>query len=722
MIQLVLILCAVLAGLLGIFVLMQNAQKTLNVLAAGINFCIAIWALGIVLFMDASTEPMATAYAQLYYLAAAVFVALLALFAKVFPNHTHLPRDKKYIILGAASVMAASIILLPNFIIDAVHVSETGNFIEINIPTYIIFSLYFIFFFFDGLFIIARSFMSSKKSMRVQAGLFLAGILSMSIPGFITNLLLPYFQDYRYIWVGPAMSMVFIAVLSYGIVRHGMFDVRLAAVRSTVYVLSIATLAFIYYLIVYTISNFLIQDFSAEQVVANTLIAIVIALLFQPIRHFFEKMTAKVFYRNSYNTDDFFAEINEVLVSHADLRSMLGQVSEIIQEAMHARQVYFYVFRRESDKRDVTAGTYGYIRMPKQDIVDITKYVMEYGDEMIARSYLNADQIHMKRLLTSNKIDIILPLMRDETVTGHLLIGQNKGGDYTPRDIRALRTVADELIIAVQNALSVEQVRDLNEHLQQRIDDATSELRRSNAQLQRLDEAKDEFVSMASHQLRTPLTSVKGYIDMVLQGDVGEINAMQRQLLGEAFNSSERMVHLINDFLNVSRLQTGKFIIEKVPTDMQRLVNEEVEALAVNARQRDMKFVTKFDKKIPQLLLDESKIRQVVMNFLDNSLYYSRENTKIAVGLKVVNDMLEMTVHDTGIGVPEKEQAHLFTKFFRATNARKQRPDGTGVGLFLAKKVIAAHGGQIIFESKEGEGSTFGFRLPIRKLQVKKVN
>lgn len=200
---------------------------------------------------------------------------------------------------------------------------------------------------------------------------------------------------------------------------------------------------------------------------------------------------------------------------------------------------------------------------------------------------------------------------------------------------------------------------------------------------------------------------------MLVEGDVGNVSPDQKHLLNEAFISSERMVRLIGDFLNVSRLQTGKFVIEKQPVDLAKIVAQELESLEPNASARGQKFVYKQPKDFPKLDLDESKIQQVIMNFADNAIYYSKDKSKINVSLGVVGNKVEFTVKDTGIGVPEKEKDQLFNKFFRATNARKQRPDGTGVGLFLAKKVIDAHDGQIIFESKEKRGSTFGFRLPI---------
>lgn len=150
-------------------------------------------------------------------------------------------------------------------------------------------------------------------------------------------------------------------------------------------------------------------------------------------------------------------------------------------------------------------------------------------------------------------------------------------------------TVSNELIIAIQNAVSLHEVTELNATLQQRIDVATKELRSSNAQLKHLDEVKDEFMSMASHQLRTPLTSIKGYLSMVIEGDAGTVTPQQQKLLQEAYNSSERMVRLIADFLNVSRLQTGKFIVDKAPIDMKDVVRSEVKDLELIAASHNMK-------------------------------------------------------------------------------------------------------------------------------------
>jgi signal transduction histidine kinase len=221
---------------------------------------------------------------------------------------------------------------------------------------------------------------------------------------------------------------------------------------------------------------------------------------------------------------------------------------------------------------------------------------------------------------------------------------------------------------------------------------------------------------MASHQLRTPLTSVKGYLSMVLDGDVGKISKPQKEMLAQAFFSSQRMVYLIADLLNVSRLKTGKFIIEPGPVNLAEMVDQELSQLDETASSKSLTLTYDKPKSFPVLMLDETKTRQVIMNFVDNAIYYTPAGGKINVRLIDNPNTIELRVEDNGIGVPKDEEHHLFTKFYRAGNARKARPDGTGLGLFMAKKVVIAEGGSIIFESTEGKGSTFGFVFPKAKL------
>lgn len=407
---------------------------------------------------------------------------------------------------------------------------------------------------------------------------------------------------------------------------------------------------------------------------------------------------------------NFHVKLITILTASVAIRDLLRRVAVEIQTASNASQVFFFVYK--PDGHYASSGTDGHLRPTLSDCRMLEAYFYRTGRTSVRTHNLH-NEAETRRLLKSYKIDFTMPLIRGDQIIGFLFLGPRKHGTYSSYDIGMVFDIKHELAIAVQNASSLEAVKELNANLQQRIDSATDELRRSNEQLRGLDAAKDEFVSMASHQLRTPLTSVKGYISMVLEGDAGKITKLQKQFLREALTSSERMVHLINDFLNVSRVQTGKFMIDRRTIDLAKVVRQEVHALESTAESRSLRLKLSVPNQPVTVLADEGKLRQVIMNFIDNALYYSRPDTEIQVSLKQFSSEVRFEVKDHGIGVPVAQQHHLFTKFFRADNARTQRPDGTGVGLYLAKMVVVGHKGKIIFSSKQDVGSVFGFSLPL---------
>ena len=511
---------------------------------------------------------------------------------------------------------------------------------------------------------------------------------------------------------GLTPALIVVVSLYYSVTKYSLFDIKLAAMRGLGYALTIGFMAIMYVILAYIFSIFFLKGNVTEGVSfssVNIILALMLALIFQPIKRFFDRVTNGIFYRSDYDSEVFFREFGRILSFDTDLRLLLSQVISYISKNLKTESVFFYIVNRGVFGRKGTRKT----RIPGADVDRLTEYYFKNHEAPEAIVLDRTEDKEIRKIMLSHQVQIILPLVLQDQAIGFLFIGDHKSRGYTMRDIKVLESVANELTIAVQNSLSVEEIRDLNESLQQKVDEATAELRSSNRQLQRLDEAKNDFISMASHQLRTPLTSIKGYLDMVLQGDLGRVSSTQRTVLSEAFLSSERMVSLINDFLNVSRLQTGKFNLEKRDSDLVAMVEEQVQMLGVVAKQHNQTLRAKLCKSVPHLNVDEDKVRQVVVNFIDNAIYYSPAGSKIDIELLCGDDEVIFRVVDRGIGVPKLEQPGLFTKFYRASNARKKRPDGTGVGLFLAKKVIATHGGKMIFESTEGEGSIFGFSLPM---------
>lgn len=518
--------------------------------------------------------------------------------------------------------------------------------------------------------------------------------------------------------------VVFAIMTTYAIVKHRLFDVRLVVARSIAYTFILFVLVTAYTIFAVALSTFLPsgRTIASEERVFYITSAIVLAFAFPTIKEFFGRLSNRLFYRDAYDPQDLLNTMNKTLVASVDLTQLLDGVLNLMGEKLKAEYSMIALADPKSSVHVRVVGTTSRSFSPEDmRLAHSHGMLAKYRSQLIVTDDLAFEDEALKRVLTKNGIAVLAQLGTagdSSGQLGHLILGAKKSGNpYNSQDIRIIETIANELVIAIQNALRFEEIERFNATLQEKVEEATRKLRRTNDKLRKLDETKDDFISMASHQLRTPLTSVKGYVSMVLDGDGGELTAMQRKLLTQSFISAQRMVYLISDLLNVSRLRTGKFIIEPSPVNLAQVVKDEVSQLLEAAKSRGVEL--KFDKPehFPAVMLDDTKIRQVIMNFLDNAIYYTQRGGTIEVHLRDLPKSVELTVTDTGIGVPRHEQPHLFTKFYRANNAKRARPDGTGLGLFMAKKVVIAQGGALIFKSTEGKGSTFGFTFAKEKLQ-----
>lgn len=529
-------------------------------------------------------------------------------------------------------------------------------------------------------------------------------------------ILAPLFKNNIYMYtIGYLAPYYYIGFTVHGLVNQKLFDMRLVVYRAIVYTLSVASIGALYALAVYSIGGALINLSSVTytQRLVFAALSLLIAVTFAPIVKFFNRSTTHLFFRDAYDTQEVLDKIGKLIVGSIDLHKLQKSSLDILDESLRLSYVG-YVLKSDSRLRgeDFIGNVPNYNEGAlKQCLTGVSKNIIVY-DEISKSSNERA------QAMRENDISLIVPLTTKNETVGYLISGSKKSGNIFSNQDKTMLTIAsNELAVALQNAQRFEEIQAFNITLQEKVNEATRELKSTNRKLIELDEAKDEFISMASHQLRTPLTSIKGYLSMLLDGDMGKLGKDQTSALKEAFGSSQRMVFLISDFLNVSRIKTGKFVIEKSQVNLAEMVHEELSQLKELAESRNVQFKYDQPKEFPTVMLDDNKIRQVMMNMIDNAIYYTPIGGTVTVQLYVDAKEVVFKVIDTGIGVPKAERHKLFTKFFRAANARVARPDGTGLGLFMAQKIVLAQGGVIIFESEEGKGSTFGWRFPLSKIK-----
>lgn len=638
-----------------------------------------------------------------------VILQNLAFFLMMFTfpgNRIQLPRPALFGVVGLSAL--AAFLAFANLIFKGY--TANGSSIDL-VPTYglAVFLLHALITVFGGLGRLYYRYRHSRGVMRNQLRYIITASIILWAVVPLTNFLLPIaFHINVFAAFSPVYTLLFAVTIAYAIVTQRLFDIRAVIARTVAYALLVATVGAVYVVGGFAVTSLIFKQSQAgvNERIVYALLSVVLAFTFQPLRAFFERITDRIFYRDKYDSQEVLNGLGSILVSEFKLEEILSQTLAKICKDLNITSGQFYIFNEDKIYR---VEHYGVV--PKR-LITIPNLIK------LRRNLLVADELsggNEKRIMDEYGFRVVMRLRTREAFVGYLMLGDKKSGDlYAVQDLDLLQIFAQELAVAISNAKAYEEIAQFNITLQHRIDDATKRLRVANRHLKELDEAKDEFISMASHQLRTPLTSIKGYLSMVLEGDAGKVSSVQKEFLGYAYDGSERMVNLIADLLNVSRMSAGKFQITPVPTDLAAIVRDEVRQLHTHAAAKNLKLeFNEPPKPLPQMQLDDGKTRQVIMNFIDNAIYYTKEGS-VTVTLVQDGDMAELRVKDTGIGVPPEEKTKLFHKFYRADNAQKVRPDGTGLGLFLAKRVVEDQGGTLIFESAVGKGSTFGFRLPIK--------
>ncbi len=287
---------------------------------------------------------------------------------------------------------------------------------------------------------------------------------------------------------------------------------------------------------------------------------------------------------------------------------------------------------------------------------------------------------------------LIVPVMREDRCVGVIDLESTDSDYFTSDDVTFVSRLTNHAAIAIENAQLFDQVKEANQ-------------------------AKTEFMRIASHELKIPMTSIKGYSKLLEMGAVGALNEQQRDFLGVISSNVDRMTGLVNDLLDVSRIEAGRIRLEIQDVQMQDVINDVIESVQNQIKTKKLNLQVEIVKDLPELRADFNRMVQIVTNLVSNAYKYTPEGGSIMVMAGPYNGAEEpgiaVTVKDTGYGISKEDQAKLFTNFFRSSDQHIRDEPGTGLGLSITKKMIETHGGELTFESEYGRGSSFTFTLPL---------
>jgi signal transduction histidine kinase len=272
-----------------------------------------------------------------------------------------------------------------------------------------------------------------------------------------------------------------------------------------------------------------------------------------------------------------------------------------------------------------------------------------------------------------------------------------------------LDSAVTEQIIQLRSAL-----QDANRNLERRVQERTAELQSALQRLSELNQLKANFVANISHELRTPLTHIKGYLELLITDSLGPLSPEQKHAMKVSQKSASKLERLIEDLIMFSLASRGELSIQLIPTDISLIVDNVVRSMESRADEKGVSLHTLYDEKIPLIQADMQKLSWVVAHLVDNGIKFTPQGGRVGVNVKMEDDRLvNLTVADTGIGIPQERLAEIFEPFHQLDSSTTRRYGGTGLGLSLVQQIIEAHGSRISVKSTLGKGTVFQFALPV---------
>jgi two-component system, NtrC family, sensor kinase len=291
---------------------------------------------------------------------------------------------------------------------------------------------------------------------------------------------------------------------------------------------------------------------------------------------------------------------------------------------------------------------------------------------------------------------LAVPMVREGRLLGCLVVSRNHPGEYPAETIELLRTFATQSALAIQNARLFQEIAD------------------KSAQLEAASRHKSEFLANMSHELRTPLNAIIGFSEVLTERMFGELNEKQDEYLRDIYASGQHLLSLINDILDLSKIEAGRMELEATDFDVPSAIDNALTLVRERATRRGITLGRTIDERLGRLQGDERKVKQVLLNLLSNALKFTPEGGRIDVSARLQDGAAEIAVADTGVGIAPEDQEAVFQEFRQVGTADK-KVEGTGLGLALSRKFIELHGGRIRVQSQVGHGSTFTFTLPVRR-------
>lgn len=693
-------------------------------------FCIfvGLWAFVIMLFRYVDDLTIALWLMRGSYMVAIGIAFSFLHFVVSFPEEKKLPSVQKVVFIGF-TFFVGILIFFTSILVQNTFFVETRKEVLLNNIGKLLFGLYFIPVFFGSIYGIWKKYKSLTGILRLQSWYIFWAVLIPGILGSTFNLVFPFFDNHKFIWLGPIFPIFMNLTITYAILRYRLMDIHIIEKNLVVY----AGLTLYTFSAFYAGANIFLRYvgdlFAPQTIIFEILLTILFVVTFIKISEQLTEVSEKKLFGSFFLYQQKLRELSQSLTTVIQFDTLIGRIAQGIIEIMQVERVGVLLkeeggsdhyriqkiigFREENGISLVKDNFLTqYLFETKRSVIyeELQLTIRDTFDE-IKRQQLETLSNNMKRI----EAELCIPLFSKNVLQGIVVLGLKTSGEpYNQGELDLLETLASQASIAVENARLYDKIQDLNENLEAEVKEQTKAIQEQNVKLKELLEIKSEFLHIVSHQLRTPLTTLRGLLQFWKSGEIKMFSeSQQKDMQEKIFLSTERLNDLIHDMLTAMDLEGGAFRFTFETVNLQKFINDIYEELRGNFEKKNIEFKMKVSREhIAPIMADPRYLREALSNVIDNAEKYTPAGS-VLVTIEKLNEYAIIKVMDTGIGLTERDKPRLFSKFLRGERAEHFFPNGTGLGLYIAKQIIEGHKGKIEVSSQgENKGTTVTITLP----------
>ncbi|MFA5188706.1 MAG: ATP-binding protein [Patescibacteria group bacterium] len=702
---------------LGLLVFKKNPQGKINQIFFILAFAILSWIVFNFLENEISYLPLAAFFLKLDFSTGPLIVSFFLLFAVYFPDRAEILAIWKKILLAAVCALFAilpfSNLLLNNFTIKNRGIRyEEGSLYE----AYAIFLLGMIMW---GSYILIKKYLSYTGQKRLQV---IYVLVSFGLTGLITAVINLFFSNSLPIEVsriGIYCFIIFIGSTTYAMVRHHLMDIRVIIQKSLVFTFLLVIISVLYALIVFSV-NFIAKGLSLNWLIFSAALTVIILSFTLPVlEKKFTKLTDKIFFKAPIDYKEALKTLSYIFATEIKLPELVKKTRQFLQKTFKIDLVSFYFSASIKKYYRISSADKNKIYFLPAKGSYLAKYFTSQSSvsKIIARDDLEwqaaADKTKIARKMILEmdalKGDLVIAIFGQKELLGIICLGHKLDDNpYFSQDIEWFDIIAKQLGLALETSLLYENLEDL-------VAERTEQLKQANQKLKQISAAKSEFVSVASHQLKTPLSVIRNIFSLLKDGDLGKVTAKQSDYGQRGFKQSEKLIKLVKMLLNISRIETGRLNLELSKSNLDPIIKEHLPMFETLAKQKkiQIQFSPGLDNRL--FNFDKNLIGEVIDNLLDNAIKYTPQG-KIIIKSQKIGKLARVSISDTGLGIKPDNLKELFQRFIRGSDKKKIAIAGTGLGLYFCRRVIEVHNGKIWAESPGlDKGAVFIFELPMIK-------